>query len=279
MELAIYPLLVEVCDKYKLYLDKKGVRQARGRRKKVSWIDSYGNAHDLDFVLERDGSQDVIGQPVAFIEVAWRRYTKHSRNKAQEIQGAIMPLKETHSKTAPFIGAVLSGVFTEGAVNQLESLGFNILYFEYDTVIEAFKHVNIDARFDEDTAVEDFEDKIESWESLSGEDMQSLLDRLHELNSKGIKKFMSNLEKTITRYIESIRVLPLHGESFEYTNIPDVITFIKGYEECKTISAEFIKYEVIVRYNNGDRIDAEFKSKDSVVDFLESFLPPFKPQI
>lgn len=54
-----------------------------------------GNAHDLDFVLERGGSDDKIGMPAAFIETAWRRYTKHYRNNAQEIQGALEPLAET----------------------------------------------------------------------------------------------------------------------------------------------------------------------------------------
>ena len=87
------------------------------------------NSHDLDFVLERGGTPDKIGMPVAFIETAWRRYTKHSRNKAQEIQGALEPLAETYRHLAPFKGAVLAGVFTEGALTQLRSLGFTVLYF------------------------------------------------------------------------------------------------------------------------------------------------------
>ena len=45
-----------------------------------------GNVHDLDYVFEQGGTEATIGQPKAFIEIAWRRYTKHSRNKAQEIQ-------------------------------------------------------------------------------------------------------------------------------------------------------------------------------------------------
>jgi hypothetical protein len=55
----------------------------------------------LDFVLEKDGSVVTRGTPIAFIETAWRRYAKHSRNKAQEIQGAIIPLLETHRNYAP----------------------------------------------------------------------------------------------------------------------------------------------------------------------------------
>ena len=91
LEQAIEPILCEFAKKQGLYLDKKGPRPARVGQK-VCWTDLNGNKHDLDFVIEREGSRDRVGVPVAFIEAAWRRYTKHSRNKAQEIQGAILPL-------------------------------------------------------------------------------------------------------------------------------------------------------------------------------------------
>jgi len=78
-----------------------------------------------------------MGTPAAFIEVAWRRYTKHSRNKAQEIQGAILPLAEKFRWSNPFLGAVLAGVFTDGSLEQLRSLGFHVLYFPYETLVTA----------------------------------------------------------------------------------------------------------------------------------------------
>ena len=86
LEEIMLPLLQDFCDNRRLYLDKKGIRSAR-KGKKVTWLDKYENAHDLDFVIERGGSDSVVGRPVAFIEAAWRRYTKHSKNQVQEIQG------------------------------------------------------------------------------------------------------------------------------------------------------------------------------------------------
>lgn len=94
LEEVIQPFLDDFARSHNLYLDyQNNLRPARSG-KKVTWKDSYGNTHDLDYVLERNGTPDTVGTPVAFIEVAWRRYTKHSRNKAQEIQGAILPLAE-----------------------------------------------------------------------------------------------------------------------------------------------------------------------------------------
>ncbi len=148
LELAIEPHLRKFAKQNKLFLDKKGIRLTR-KGKKLSWTDGKENVHDLDFVLERSGTNETLGVPVAFIETAWRRYTKHSRNKAQEIQGAILPLAEKYKNSSPFLGVVLAGEFTSGALKQLKSSGFWVLYFSYDTVINAFRKFKINADFDQ----------------------------------------------------------------------------------------------------------------------------------
>src|SRR5262245_54716752 len=119
LESAIRPVLQSVATDLGFYLDGKGERKARGTKRKVAWVDGKGNTHDLDYVFEAGGDADTIGTPQAFIEIAWRRYTKHSRNKAQEIQGAILPLAERYQDYRPFLGVVLGSVFTDGSLNQL----------------------------------------------------------------------------------------------------------------------------------------------------------------
>ena len=116
IESVVRPQLEEFCEKQGLYLDHQKKDRPARKGKKVTWTDHFGNAHDLDFVIERDGTDEIVGRPVAFIEVAWRRYTKHSRNKAQEIQGAILPLSEKYKWNNPFLGTVLAGVFTAGSI-------------------------------------------------------------------------------------------------------------------------------------------------------------------
>ena len=69
LEVAIEPLMRDVAAEHGLYLDQKGPRAAR-KGNKISRVDLYGNTHDLDFVLERNGSDARIGSPVAFIETA-----------------------------------------------------------------------------------------------------------------------------------------------------------------------------------------------------------------
>src|SRR5258708_36712678 len=161
VEKAVIPLLSDVAAKHDVYLDKKGSRRAR-KKKVVCWEDLFGNIHNLDFVLERGGSEAKIGEPIAFIESAWRSYAKHSRNRAQEIEAAILPLVAKHSNNAPFVGAILAGVFTNESVKQLQSRGFKTLLFPYETIILAFQTVGIDATFGQTTQDEDGLKKVEA---------------------------------------------------------------------------------------------------------------------
>lgn len=268
LELAIEPHLQKFANKNRLFLDKKGARKARAG-KKVSWTDSKENKHDLDFVLERGGTENKIGVPVAFIETAWRRYTKHSRNKAQEIQSAIIPLAVKHNGSSPFIGVVLAGEFTGGSLNQLKSLGFGILYFPYETVIKAFQKYGINASSDESTPENEFRKKIDSWTNLPNK--IDVAKELLKLNKKNVDEFFLSLTGSVSRFVERVIILPLHGQESSVTNITDAIDFIKKYSEDKP-KQPFKKYEIIIRYNNTDRVEASFIDKKDAIKFLESYL-------
>ncbi|MDP2806779.1 MAG: DNA methylase [bacterium] len=267
LEIAIQPHLSRFARVNKLYLDKSGDRKARPG-KKVTWSDSKGNTHDLDFVLERGGTESKTGIPVAFIESAWRRYTKHSRNKAQEIQSAIIPLSEKYKSSAPFIGVVLAGVFTTGALAQLKSLGFGVLYFPYDTVIKAFHKFGIKAGFDEKTTEQDFKKKIDSWNKLQNKD--EVAKELLRLNKKEVKEFFRSLTESVSRFVKSIIILPLHGQEATASSVTEAIDFLEKYQEINP-KLPIAKYEIIIKYNTGDRIEATFKDRKSAIKFLETY--------
>lgn len=269
LENAIEPELRKFADEHGLYLDKKGPRKARPG-KKVSWSDLNGNVHDLDFVLERGGTDTAIGTPVAFIETAWRRYTKHSRNKAQEIQGAVQVLALTHRFSAPFIGVILAGVFTEGALSQLRSVGFQILFFPYESILEAFRSVGVDAGFNEDTRETEFRRKISLWNALSKKSKRAVADHLLCAHRKDFDDFLIALHKSVTREIVKIIVLTLHGREKECSTVEDAIAFLSTYDVL-FVEANVYKYEIIIYYGNGDKITAEFKEKAAALNFLGNY--------
>ena len=227
----------------------------------------YGNEHDLDYVLEKDGTDKIIGRPVAFIEVAWRRYTKHSRNKAQEIQGAILPLAEKYRWSSPFLGAILAGVFTEGSLDQLKSLGFQVLYFPYETLVSAFSSEGIDVRFDEATSDRDFQRSIKEIESALPMRMMRIKKYILCTNGERVDKFIASLNDRIDRMVDRVVVIPVYGDATEFCTICDAVRFLDQYQVHEAPS-HFRKYEVVIDFSNGDRVEGSFQGKEQVREFL-----------
>ncbi len=268
LEAVIEPFLTDFATRNCLYLDYQNNPRKARKGKKVTWEDPYGNVHDLDYVLERNGTDESTGTPVAFIEVAWRRDTKHSRNKAQEIQGAILPLAEKYQWSSPFLGAVLAGVFTEGSLAQLRSLGFNILYFPYGTLVAAFAQEGIHIAFDETTPDADFHRCVKTIESATESKMERIKDQLISANQRQLDEFMSSLAQRLERMIEKVVVIPLYGRSSEFGTIADAIKFLDQHRIYEG-SGEFRRYEVLVTFTNGDRVEGSFKDKVKVREFLQ----------
>lgn len=227
-------------------------------------------------MLERNGSDTRQGEPVAFIETAWRRYTKHSRNKAQEIQGAILPLCETHTFAAPFVGVVLAGEFSPDTLTQLRSHQFQVLHFSYKSVLEVFHRYGIDAGSTEATPDAEFVRKVQKWQRLTAAKKRHLAADLAQAGGADLKAFTAALEAAISRPIHTIHVIPLHGTAVELQSVETAIHFIESRQPRKS-SHPFVKYEIDVRFNNGDQIQAEFRSNDDAVRFLRGFESPFTP--
>lgn len=268
LELAIEPHLQKFAKKNKLFLDKKGERKARSG-KKVSWTDGKGNKHDLDFVFERGGTENRIGLPVAFIESAWRRGTRHSKNKVQEIQSAINPIVYNNRSSVCFKGAIIGGDFTNPSIKQLESDNFSVLYFPTKLFIKAFKKFKLDILSNDATEELEFKRRIISWENFQSKEV--LYKELLRLNKTEVEKFFNLLSDSVSRYIETVIILPLHGSEFCVTNVTEAIDFIKKYSEDKQ-EQPILKYEIIIKYNTTDRIEASFKDKKDAIKFLETYL-------
>jgi hypothetical protein len=268
LESVMLPQLEDFCWSEGLYLDYQKHRRPARRGKKVKWEDEYGNSHDLDFVIERDGTDHQIGTPVAFVESAWRRYTKHSRNKAQEIQGAILPLADKYCWSNPFLGAVLAGVFTEGSLNQMRSVGFQVLYFPYESLISAFRSESFDVSFDEKTPDQTFEEMTRRIESAPPEQIARIRMHLVSTNQASIDGFFATLRQRLDRHVTRVIIIPLYGRINTFSTLEEALRFLDGHMIYEG-SGDFRKYEVRVEFSNGDKVEASFDTKTRVRDFLE----------
>ena len=267
LEEIMLPLLQNFCDRYNLYLDKKGPRSAR-KGKKLSWADKFDNLHDLDFVIEKGGTDSIQGRPIAFVETAWRRYTKHSRNKTQEIMGAVLPIAEKYDWDAPFLGVVLAGLFTQPSVNQMKSSGFEVALFSYQSIVSSFASVEIDVAFDEQTSDESFQNIVEMIMALTPEQRSEVKNKLVEYNESEMNLFLENLRYSIERQVEELLLIPLYGKEYKFKNINDLKEFIESYaEDCLDLS--LVTYKVFVRFTNNSSINSEFMTKTEVLRFLQ----------
>ena len=248
-------------------------RSARNGKKKVTWLDAQNNKHDLDFVIEQNGTDLVFGSPKAFIECAWRRYTKHSKNKAQEIQGAVIPLAETYANHKPFLGAILAGEFTAPSLQQLQSVGFNVLYISYNDIVQAYAlGANLDISYVEKTSLIDLKNKADAVENLNIQQVDNVIQFLIGIIQPKLNVFLQSLQISLMRSIKKIVVQPLFGttnifqdalSAQQYLNAIDLNT-IPNNLTCNWIF-------IFVEYSNGENFRAEFLDKISALDFLSKF--------
>ncbi len=278
LEVLVRNILGEVAQRHGLYLDFKRPRATRDGQGKVTWQDGYGNKHDLDYVLERGGTEEALGVPIAFIESAWRRYTKHSKNKVQEIEAAVMPVALTFSRHQPFCGAVLAGEFTRSALHQLESKGFGVLHIPYDSILAAFRELGIDASSEDGaggTTERQFRQKIGRWESLpQPQATNRLLAKLHALHQHEISDFKQRLEAALNRQVASVRLTVLRGHSVECSDVRSAIAYLvkegKSYR-LRDYGEQREAFEIQVRFNTGAKIEATFPKRAEAIAFLGSF--------
>lgn len=260
----------DIAKKYGMYFDSYGYRKARGKDK-VTWKDGRGCCHDLDYVIEENGTDNVIGTPVAFIELAWRRYTKHSKNKVQEIEAAVDALYDRFKLSDPFKGVILSGEFTENSLKQLRGDKFHVLYIPYSELVDAFGSCGIDIYYDEKTPESWFSTVVNQLEELkqSGDDtLAKVSKKIISNNKQAIDTFLMELSKHFDRRIKLIRILPLHGLERDLADVSKAISFIENYKCQSNIAEPLNEFLLWVVYNNGDEVKGGFGTKDAAIDFL-----------
>ena len=94
-------------------------------------------------------------------------------------------------------------------------------------------------------------------EALPEADKSKVWHTLINLNERGLQDFMAHLKRAVKRQISSVRIIPLHGLARDCVTVGEAITFIEEYDETAP-DGPLVKYEIIIRYDNGDKVDAEF---------------------
>jgi len=269
LEETMKEYLRPVTEQYSLFFDYRHPRNARRRQKEVRWVDINENTHKLDIVMENNGDENRIGEPRVFIEIAWRRYTKHSKNKAQEISGAIRPLIAKYSAHTPFFGAIVAGAFTQNSINQMISEGFEVVYIPLNIIEKSFSVVGIDAHWDESTSEHTLQEKVDIYAKLSNNEVERIKIELLNLTSTQMELFRLKLCNSLERKIDVIKIISLYGSESVFINVQEACKFITNFKEVSYLQ-KFYKYEIYVHYSNGDKLEAQYADRNNVIIFLQS---------
>ena len=269
-EAAIVSYLAPIVRKEGFYLDYRHPRPARDNRHEVIGIDNKGNKHKLDIVVEKNGTEQKMGMPCAYVEVAWRRYTKHSKNKVQEIAGAILPLVETYAREMPFYAAVLSGEFTNNSLQQLRSQGFYVLHLTYAQICAVFDTEGISLRWGEKSPEADLERIIAAFPDLDDDCYKRLQQTFLRMYRNELNGLLEALLRSLRNVISEVLVIPVHGASYSMDSVPAAIEFMMNYKE--DTNQPILRYEMIVRYRNGNEFQMKCADKREAIVFLNQYI-------
>lgn len=271
LEATSEPELRMLTDKHRLTLDIKGERPGIRQGKLLSLLDANGNKHDLDFVIERPGQNGAEPVYAAFVECAWRRYTKHSKAKAQEIQGAVLPLVETYSDVSPTPAAIVAGQWSRPSIKQLESWGFVVMLMDFHKLAGAFHAYGIDIVGKDDVPDAFWRQQVDRIRALDAREAAALVATIRETHQDDYASFLEELEIRIVRTVKEVVVYPMHGKPLMFDTIAAALEAVKDHDERP---AEFplIRFEFVIRYTNGDQIAGNHSSRDAAIRFLEKLL-------
>jgi hypothetical protein len=251
-----------------LYCDRKGPRPAiRGDKQKVTWLDREGNAHDLDYVLEAGGNESQQGKPVAFIELAWRRYTKHSRNKSGELEASLLHLRRTH-KSCRFVGALLVGEYSAGGLQQLRSHQIVVLHIPFARIAAAFRTQGVELAYPETAPDTVKRQLIAQCEALAPKQWKKIKQALRADSKEDWAAFLTALETALARAIEEVRIVSLYGEELACASLLEGIAWLAGYETNAQRPLRHHRFEIQVRFRNGSEAEGAFVTKAEALDFL-----------
>lgn len=269
-EIIIEFLGAALAEKENYYLDYKHPRPARNNDKILKGVDSEGNEHRLDIVVELNGSEDVFGKPKAYIETAWRRYTKHSKNKVQEISGAILPLVKTHAENMPFYAAILAGEFTKNSLDQLKSEGFFVLHFTYDEIAAVYEEEGVSIQWGEKTDAHALEQLSMQLSNISPEAKQRMKNAFISKYARKLERLCIELKESLEITITEVRITPVHGKTKTLATPKSAISYIVDYDEDSV--QPIMRYEISIRYSNEQEYTMKCKTKRQAIQFLTKYV-------
>lgn len=271
-EYFVQPLLSRVAEKLYLFLDNPFIdRPARGD--KIVWKDEYGNFVDYDFVLELGGTTQIIGIPVAFVECFWRRGSRHSKDKARDDSGKLIPMRDTYP-TARFLGIVAAGHFTGPAKELIRNRDIDLFYVPKDKVIEAFMRNDLVMDY-LDRATEVEKSRVATifeagFTENKKRDVASTLINL--VGQATVNSYVDRVRARLSALPQEIRIVIRHeAEPLTFSSVEEVTAFLRNPSFQMVNPKESYVYQIT--YSDGlefERIAEDIQQLNHLHDQMQA---------
>lgn len=262
------PLLSAVAGELDLFLDSRFVSRAC-RGNKIIWRDADGNIVDYDFVLELGGKTGVVGAPVAFIETFWRRGARHSKDKARDDSGKLLPMHDTYP-TARFLGVIASGDFTEPARDVILSRGIDLLYVPKQKILAAFAEVGLTIDYPDSMAEAEKELLSRTLETVFTDDMKRIVaQRLRDMmGAASLDAYTLRVRGRLSALPQEIR-LSVRRESNPYIfrTVEEVSDFLARPQFDTPMRRESYNYEIT--FSDGSEFSRNLGSVEELITLNE----------
>lgn len=260
------PLLQKIATDLGLYLDSRFTRRSC-RKDKILWRDEEGNSVDYDFVMELDGTDKKLGTPVAFFETFWRRGARHSKDKARDDSGKLLPMKSTYP-TARVLSIVSAGDFTGPAREFVQSKGVELFYVPKIHIVEAWKAHGVEIDYPDKSTEQEKLKLAHDAEQVISANQNIYCDVAGTLESiTGISGMMRSFEKKITARLgatplEYRIIVAKKSDPLSFHTHKEVDDFLKQDIACPELPYILFSYEVV--FGDGDSFQRESLTLDEL---------------
>lgn len=260
----VLPLLQKVGKSLNLFVDSRFINRS-AREGKILWDDLDGNFVDYDYVLELGGSDKMLGIPVAFIECFWRRGSRHSKDKARDDSGKLIPMRETYP-TARFLGIVSAGDFTKPARELVRSREIDLFYVPKDKIVSAFELCDLIMDYPDKLPEDEKADIVEIFNNKFVANKKKAVQQalINLIGKATIESYVDRVRATLSALPQEIRFVLRHDSMpISFETVADATEFLKS--PAFNMSSPIESYLYQVTYSDG----SEFEKSASDLEELK----------
>jgi hypothetical protein len=230
-----------------LYLDHR-FKERVCRGGKILWDDLEGNSVDYDFVIELGGDDNNFGIPIAFFETFWRRGARHSKDKARDDSGKLMPMRDTYP-TARVLGIVSAGDFTKPAQEYVKSRDIDLFFIPKDNIVSAWRNAGVEMDYlDEATEKEKSKlAEIAQAELLKEGKEKEIAANLYKICGEEVfTSYKNRLKACISSIPISFGFTSVYlGESVRFNDYIEAKEYLSSFEKDEEIETENFEHKIV----------------------------------